>query len=647
MALRIDTFSNQTGGNALFKALGHPLGAERLAALIARLAKAGPIAIYDPLGFLSTVASLHDLSSLRVAGVYVQELGDLGQSRVGHVTQPVTDLRGSSARAVLVAAFDASRFVDHIRHLLPPGAAVVTLDEARLPDELLTNRQRYLDPLNFATNFAFFRDQDGLHTRLVTANYWSGYGAKDVSLWLALFDEVGRRIATWQQHVPDGIAGVAIDSAEVRRRFDLPAFTGQVLVHIVNGRGHDVVKYALDTYSDASLANGAASLSCTHDANAWPSNLYAGLPAPRAGERVVLWVQNSHCCPIPNGGVGLNLMGDDAVAWLDREVPAFGTYALDVAELLPAARWPQQIEIQAGKHFVRPRYEVIETEQPHRGRRRIAHPNVEREDLKSDPRIAELGNLMGKGYLLPAPVLPVSRFRSIALPTPMATCQRELPIAAIIYDKEGHERARHRFGRLKRKDSVAIDAEEVLNGAALGNPGADWGHLELVYDLAEGGEADGWLHGLFRYESKADGHVAETSFGAHIFNTVLTYRNEPQSYAGRAPGLSTRLFLRLGPDPLDTLCHLIYPASTPWHGHSSTDLVLHDGTGREVARRQVRIPCGGSLLWRYSERFDPSQRARAGAGGYVVVRDTTCRLFGYHGLVDGQGRFSLDHMFGF
>lgn len=647
MALRIDTFSNQTGGNALFKALGHPEGADRMAALIRRLAASGPVAIYDPLGFLVTVANLHDLSPIQVAGVYVQDLADLGQQRLGHATQPVTDLRASPARAVFVAAFDAGRFVDHVRHLLPAGAAVATLDDAKLPDELLTNRQRYLDPLNFATNFVFFRDQDGLHTRLVTANYWAGYGAKDVGFWLTLFDENGARIATWEQKVPEGVAGVTIDSREVRRRFGLPEFTGQLLLHVINGRGHDVVKYALDTYSDANLINGATTLSCTHDANAWPSNLYAGLPAPRAGERVVLWVQNSHCCPIPAKAVGLNLMGDDKIAWLNSEVPAFGSYALDVAEHLPAARWPQQIEIQAGKHFVRPRYEVIDTKAPHAGRRRIAHPNVEREDLKPDPRIADLGNLMGKGYLLPAPVLPLSRWRSLALPTPMATDQRELPLAAVVYDKDGREVAHRRLGRLQRRDSVALDAEELLAGASLGAPGQDWGHMELVYDLSAGGDADGWLHGLFRYEAKAHGHAAETSFGAHIFNTVMTYRNEPQSYAGRAPGLSTRLFLRLGTAPLDTLCHLIYPASTPWHPASATELLLYDRDGQEVARRSVQIACGGSLLWRYHERFAADERARAGDGGYVVIRDTTCRLFGYHGLIDAQDHFSLDHMFGF
>ena len=97
MALRIDTFSNQTGGNALFKALGHPVGAERMAALIQRLATAGPVAIYDPLGFLVTVANLHDLSAIDVAGVYVQDLADLGQQRLGQTTQPVTDLGAATA----------------------------------------------------------------------------------------------------------------------------------------------------------------------------------------------------------------------------------------------------------------------------------------------------------------------------------------------------------------------------------------------------------------------------------------------------------------------------------------------------------------------------------------------------------------------
>ena len=257
----------------------------------------------------------------------------------------------------------------------------------------------------------------------------------------------------------------------------------------------------------------------------------------------------------------------------------------------------------------------------------------------------------GQGYILPAPLLPPEQFRTVVLPTPMATTQTTLPIAALVYDAEGKEVATQSFGRLPRSHEEALDLNQLLErqGASLNGKagGGAWGHVELVYDFSEGGEADGWLHGLFRYEDKASGHSAETSFGAHMFNSVLTYKNEPQSYAGRPPGLSTRLFLRLGPPPLDALCHLIYPASTPWHGTSETTLSLRNGDGEEVASRSLAIACGGSLLWRSSEMFTAEERRATGDLAYVLVRDTTCRLFGYHGLVNRKGAFSFDHMFGF
>jgi hypothetical protein len=333
-------------------------------------------------------------------------------------------------------------------------------------------------------------------------------------------------------------------------------------------------------------------------------------------------------------------MGQDEISRLDCAIPPFASRRLDVAALLPQARWPEQMEVHAGKYCVRPRYEIRSAA----GARRMAHVNVERGDLRPDPGIAELGNLLGKGFLLPAPILPTERWRSLVLPTPMATTQRHLPIVAILYDGSGEEIVRHRFGTLDRAQSVALSLDKLLDGSSLKS---GWGHVELVYDFSGGGEADGWLHGLFRYEERVGGHAAETSFGAHVFNTVLTYKNEPQSYAGRAPGLSTRLFLRLGEAPLDTLCHLIYPASTPWHAVSATDLQLHDRNGGEVARRRVAIPCSGSLFWRYHDMFDAAERRAAGSGAYLVVRDTTCRLFGYHGLLGTGGTFSLDHMFGF
>jgi len=641
MGLDIETFSNITGGASFFKAAGHPITARTASGFLAELAADGPVAIYDPLGLATGFAALHDLSPLTLDGVYVQDLADIGAARLGTVAQPITDLPTSGAATVLVAAFDSERLTAHIRHLLPEGARICSLDALRLPDEMLTDPGTYLNPLNFASNFAFFRDCNGLHTRLVTANYWAGYGAKEVSLWFCLFDADGNVLAEWREPAPPALGTIVIDSAEVRARFGLPAFEGQMLMHVIGAAGHDVVKYALDTYDDGTNGRSGHALSCTHDANAWPADFYAGLPAPQNGEQVVLWVQNSHPCPIPAGAIGLNLMGGGAVAALDREIPAYGSHALDVAELLPEARWPAQLEVRAGKYFVRPRYEVIADD----GRRRIAHANVERTDLAPDPRIPELSNLLGKGYLLPAPLLPRRDFETTVLPTPMATGQSELPLGLVVHDASGKEVAYHRFGKLERRDSVALEI-----GAVIGANGAlpsGYGHIELVYDFAEGGGADGWLHALFRYRARTSGHAAETSFGAHIFNTVLTYRGEPQSYAGRAPGLSTRLFLRVGPPPLKTMCHLIFAASTPWHAASETDLILHAGDGSEIARERVAIPCGGSLLWHVDEVFAPARQTRAGNDAYVVIRDTSCRLFGYHGLSDGAGAFSLDHMFGF
>jgi len=637
MPLNIETFSNVKGGNCVFKALGHPLVTAQARAMIAGLARRGPVAVYDPSGLANILAIFHDLAGIELADVFVQRIEDLEREILGRMPRPVAELPTSRVETVFVVAFDAARAIDQIRHLLPRGAAVTSLDDMRLPSQMLTNPRRYLDPLNFATNFALLRDTCGQHTRLTTCNYWHGWGAKDAMLWLCLFDNTGEILAQWDQSLPPAVASVIIDSAEIRRRFGIGEFTGSLFVHAIHIAGHDVVKYALDTYGD-----GPAVLSCTHDANAWPADLYAGLPAPGADESVVLWIQNSHPIPIPAGAIGINRMGSNEKKWLDREIPPFGTYALDVATLLPDAKWPQQLEVQAGKYFVRPRYEITTRS----GRSRIAHVNVERDDLRSDPCLAKIGGLVGKGYLLPAPVLPMAEWRSIALPTPMATCQDELPLAIRIYDATGVEVAAHRFGRLARADSVALDVTHLLerHGARLAS---GYGHMELVYDFSESAAADGWLHGLFRYEQLASGHVAETSFGAHMFNIPITYKDEPQSYVASPPGLSTRLFLRIGDVPTDTLCHLVYPVSTTWHPHSSTELVLHDCHGAEISRREVCIARGGSLFWRYSEMFLPAERRRAGHGAYVIIRDITCRLFGYHGLSRGDIAFCLDHMFGF
>src|SRR5216683_2984098 len=197
MALRIDTFDNARGGNALYKALTHPHAARPGRALVAALVARPPTAIVDPFGGAAGFAEIFGLAGVEVDGIYVQDIARIGTTVLGRPAAPVTELAGGRARSVLVASFDADRLVAQLQPCLPTEAEVLSLDAMRLPEERLTNRRRYLDPLNFATNFVLFRDNGTLHTRLVTANYWSGYGSSGVNCWLTLFDGEGEVIAEW------------------------------------------------------------------------------------------------------------------------------------------------------------------------------------------------------------------------------------------------------------------------------------------------------------------------------------------------------------------------------------------------------------------------------------------------------------------
>ncbi len=561
MMLDIETFDNLRGGNVAYKALAHPLAAERLAGLAA---EAGKVAIFDPDGIAGPLLAL--CPHFDVEGVYVQDTLALGKMRGGHAARALIDLPHANVKSVLVAAFDGQRTAQRLGTFAPRDVRILTLDNARLPEAMLTNKTRYLDPVNFATNFVFFRDDDHFATRLTTANYWSGYGAKSVRFFHRLYGATGAVLAEWEDEAPAGPGGYVLDSTVIRRRFGLGPFAGQVFVHAMGVAGHDVVKYALDTYA----TDNGPSLSCTHDANAWPSERFAGLPAPRADERVILWVQNSHAVPIPAGAMTLDRMGVEEPVAVDVEIPPFASHPLDVAKYFPGLHWPAQIELRAGRHVVRPRYEVV------RGARtRIAHINVERGDLKDDPGIKTLHASMGRGFLLPFPILPRTRFKTIVQPTPMAISEQNLPLRLDVFAADGTKLLQRFLGKLPRRHDLALDLDEVLEPDAL----PDGGHAELVYDFREGGEANGWMHALFRFEDRHSGHAAESSFGAHIFNTIMTYKNEPQSYSGKPPGLSTRLFLKLGFGGRESFCVLIYAASGPWLPQSDTALELYDANG--------------------------------------------------------------------
>ena len=82
-------------------------------------------------------------------------------------------------------------------------------------------------------------------------------------------------------------------------------------------------------------------------------------------------------------------------------------------------------------------------------------------------------------------------------------------------------------------------------------------------------------------------------------------------------------------------------------GKRSIVVDLKAEEGREIARKAVRVPASGSLLWRVDDMFDAETMRLAGANPYVIIRDENCRLFGYEGVFADDGRFGFAHMFGF
>src|SRR3546814_15361067 len=127
------------------------------------------------------------------------------------------------------------------------------------------------------------------------------------------------RISDWSSDV----CSSDLDSRAVRQRFGLSDFTGSLFIHAIRIKGHDVVKYAMDCFSDS-----GRQLSCTHEANAWPDDLYAGVPAPKPGERLTRGVEKSHPVRIPSGGIGANHVGATDSAWWAGSGPPYGTGAL-------------------------------------------------------------------------------------------------------------------------------------------------------------------------------------------------------------------------------------------------------------------------------------------------------------------------------
>ena len=90
----------------------------------------------------------------------------------------------------------------------------------------------------------------GLHTRLATANYWSGYGAGAVTCWMTLFGGDGEILAEWCERCAPASAHRPRQPRDPRPLCASANSAGQLFLHVVGAAGHDIVKYALDTFGE-------------------------------------------------------------------------------------------------------------------------------------------------------------------------------------------------------------------------------------------------------------------------------------------------------------------------------------------------------------------------------------------------------------
>src|SRR5579872_6924061 len=102
--LNIRTFDAQAGGNVIYKALAHPLAAEAIERLYARIA--APLAIYDPGGIADALLAMYPRD---VDMVFVHDVALVGSLRGGCKARALVELPCSEAATVLIAAFEAEK----------------------------------------------------------------------------------------------------------------------------------------------------------------------------------------------------------------------------------------------------------------------------------------------------------------------------------------------------------------------------------------------------------------------------------------------------------------------------------------------------------------------------------------------------------
>ena len=140
MALTIETYSNVEGGNSFYKAISHPHTAQKMSNLIRRLKEAGSVAIYDPLNLYSGFAEFYNLSEINITESFVRDTKKIGSYLAGCRAKPITDFSQSSPNTLFISTFDSKKFKEQTKHLIASNLEIVSFDDCRLEDSLLTNK---------------------------------------------------------------------------------------------------------------------------------------------------------------------------------------------------------------------------------------------------------------------------------------------------------------------------------------------------------------------------------------------------------------------------------------------------------------------------------------------------------------------------
>ena len=267
------------------------------------------------------------------------------------------------ARPVLVASFDEARTLKQIGHLMPGHAQLRSFETLKLPGEAADQRGELSFAAQFRHQFRIFprrgRQAHAPRHQPITGRVTARKIVQPV------VPPVRRRRSARLRHGPKPARCGRL--YRHRQRGDSRALQAAALHRpIVRAGGGRGGPRRGQIRARSPMATTATCFRARMTPIPGPPICYAGLPAPDEGEEVVLWVQNSHPITIPAGAISAGRDGRRGnPVPLERGHRAVRDAPAErVPNCCPNARWPHQVEIHAGKHLVRPRYEVDREERP-------------------------------------------------------------------------------------------------------------------------------------------------------------------------------------------------------------------------------------------------------------------------------------------